>query len=568
MSVPRVPGYNTAIGQRSLAEEWLKPEGSFPAQLWPYAHLRTISPTPTEWLTIEHWFFSDSGHGGVACVLAEASDVSSVLERDEWIGHDLGSVSVWQDGRIDDGLTTVERGVDVQFFCRVRPHHGLRLPSVDFSQPFLWYWDAIPTETGWKYVNAAGRDEELVKFEVSEGYHKVEVRALELRQYLAVRNLALIVQHDYTWMAEPSHFDRVDASHHTDWCNFTWHCVSDVMPDRDLSDLARIVGQFVIKPALGAKLPRWEERSLERTYPSFQYGVDPTDGSPLLHSCNPEVLGSYFDEDDTLLHYLTPVYFRPEVLGRYINEPSRYSVNASSLSCLDLWVVDISINTAGLVEVYLGDLGQKVPGPELPHWLGHNVAPAGRMIEARYRRDFLNQPTAQDDPPGELKRSREAALEATTRLFGSPLWKPLEGSSRSEFDHVFTPVSSDPYALKSPVIILTTTLVDSLDVKVMRDFLGGGDSELSKLKPLQLLERLVVELGGDRVIHRAFHDLHTLRSSGGIAHRGGTEQDKVLDRLGLAGMNPPAAFNAIARRLAVAMRQLTELIGGYESSST
>jgi hypothetical protein len=76
---------------------------------------------------------------------------------------------------------------------------------------------------------------------------------------------------------------------------------------------------------------------------------------------------------------------------------------------LDLWGVDISFNSGGLVEVYLGDLGRDLPAAEWGHWQSYNVPPQGMMDEGRFRRDFLNQPANSKDPAGGLQRARDKA---------------------------------------------------------------------------------------------------------------------------------------------------------------
>src|SRR5207244_3378475 len=163
------------------------------------------------------------------------------------------------------------------------------------------------------------------------------------------------------------------------------------------------------------------------------YGIDESSGSPLRHSCDPKLLGSYFDKDDSRLHYLTPVYFRREVLQPYSAEPLRYCLANHRIACLSLWGVDVSFNTVGVVEVFLGALGQTVPADELGHWLTYNVLPAGEMEEGRFRRDFLNQPWPSPDLGGDLRRGRNRAAELSATLLGSALWKDLDRTTAAQF---------------------------------------------------------------------------------------------------------------------------------------
>lgn len=555
VSFPAIPGYTTG-GHRSLADVWERPSGDFPDELWPERELRRIVPDPTDWVVIAEHHFTDDAHGGVGSVLVDIDGGSVALEQDSWIGHDLGSVGIWGDGAFEDGLTISDRGIDVEFFCHVRNHHNVRLPSVEVSLPFLWYWDAIGDANKWFYLNRAGRDEELIRAEVREDFYRVQVKALELRQYLAARNLSLVVQHDFVPKTKRSDFSRVEAEYRSDWCNFTWVCTSEISLSTR-PGFARLLGQYLIRPMSGSRVPRWEERKADRAYPEFQYAIDPTSGAPIRHTCDPDQLGTYFDDDNTRPHYLTPVYFRREVLGRYTSEPSRYRVTATRLSCLDLWGVDISTNTADLVEVYLGDLGRDVPPDEWPHWLGHNVAPAGRMAEDRFRRDILNQPTASRDIPGDLRRARAEAVEASRGFFGVAMWKELRDPLRSEFDALHAPISSDSSALYAPVLTLTKALVDAIEPAQLKAYLG---SEAQDLKQLQLLELLVQRLQGDDSIATAFKNLHHVRSAGGIAHFSGSSREKVLERVGIAGMGPPEAFDSICIQLTRALRQLSALL--------
>ena len=555
MSVPMVPGY-TVGAPSSLADEWARPEGDFPDELWPIAELRRISHEPTDWVTVEEHTQSPSARSGVSCVLIDLSSTAHAIERVGWLGSHLGRASVWDGEGFLDGLSDDEDDVRVQFFCQVRDHHGLALPSVEISYPFLWYWDAIKDGGDWYFLNVAGRDEELIRTQANMGSYKVEVKAFALRKYLVARNLAMVLQHDFVPHTTRSDFSRVQDEYRSDWCHFTWVC--DSMPPLGPEPgFSRLLGKYVILPLASDPGPRWDERDQERSYPEFQYGIDARSGEALRHTCDPDALGTYFDDDPSRLHYLTPVYFRRDVLARYTSEPSRYRVTATRLSCLDLWGLEISTNTAGLVEVYLGDLGRDLPPDEWPHWLAHNVAPAGQMTEDRFRRDFLAEFSDPQDIPGDLRRARESACRVSMDLLGAPLWKDLVDPPRREFEALHAPVSRDPSALTGPVLTLCKALVDAIDPDPLKAYLGD---EANELRQLQLLDLFVTRLGGNPEISAAFRGIYNLRSAGGIAHLSGSGRDAVLHRAGIAGMTPGQAFDALCLRLTRAILELEELM--------
>jgi hypothetical protein len=557
MSVPQIPGYTVPPSRRTLASEWARPEGDFPDTLWPTPVLEAITPDPTGWLTVVEHFFEDDWYGGFGCVLVGSDDVDAALEHDTWLGGDLGEFGVYSDGRFDDGLGGTDRGVKVGFFCQVRRHHGLRLPTVDVALPFLWYWDAIPTDAGWYFLNRAGRDQPLIRTHVESDRWRVEVRVLELRHFLAETGRAALVQFDHVELDSAEEFERVDADHASEWARATWHCLPE--PVADERSFSRLLGQYVIGP-VRSRGPRWHERREDREYPEFQYGVDPQSGAPLRHTCDPDQLGTYFDRDQSRLHYLTPVYFDRAVLSRYVDEPTRYDVTSTRLSCLGLWGVAISRNTAGLVEVYLGDVGRDVPSDEWPHWLGHNVAPEGRMAEDRFRRDILNQPWPSVDLPRRVRQGRAAVAAATEAALGSPAWRTLKQPESIEFERLHGPTSNEPRSLNNPVLTLTKALVDAIDSKPLRMFL---DETNKQVPSLELLDRVETDIGGDGAATSALRDLQRLRSAGGIAHLSGSGRSSAVDRIGITDMTPPRAFDHICTRTAEALEQLAQLFRSH-----
>jgi hypothetical protein len=263
---------------------------------------------------------------------------------------------------------------------------------------------------------------------------KIEVRALEFRQFLAACDRSAIVQLDLVAKTDSPDFERVDDEFRNEWAHFDFYSVRDLsMGDRP--SFSRLLGQYVITGLRNSRVPRFEERQQDRDYPTFIYALDSETGHPLMHTCDPDQLGTYFDKDGTRLHYLTPIYFKREVLQPYAAEPGRYRLSSSRLSCLDLWGVSISFNSAGFVEVYLGDLGRDLPPDEWGHWRTYNVPPEGKMDEGRFSRDFLGQWAGSKDTIRDLRRAREKAAQTSENLLGTPIWKNLNADIKAEFEH-------------------------------------------------------------------------------------------------------------------------------------
>jgi hypothetical protein len=554
--MPSIPGYIGPSTGSTLADLWQTPAGNFPIELWPIDDLRRVSSSPTGWLVVEEHYFTAEKHGGTGCVLIKPEQATVALNDTTWVGQDLGNVSIWSDDKFENGLNGVDHDVEIEFFAQARRPSGATLPVIEISHPFLWYWDAFPTSSGWKYLNRAGREQELIRWERTGDSWKIEVRVLEFRQFLAAYGKAALIQLDYVPKIDNDEFERVDDEFRNDWAHFDFHALHQTsMGDRPA--FSRLLGQYLITGLRNSRVPRFEEREQDRDYPTFIYGLDADTGQPLTHTCDPDELGTYFDKDGTRLHYLTPIYFKREVLQPYASEPSRYRLSSSRLSCLDLWGIDISFNSAGLVEVYLGDLGRDLPSDEWGHWRSYNVPPEGEMDEGRFRRDFLNQWASSKDVVGDLRRARERAAETSEGLLGAPIWKPLIGEIKAEFDSLIGPLTDDPTSLGSPLLVLTKVLVDGIDPSPLKSHLQTVDRGEQSLR---LLQRYARELGDEADTTSILRDLQSFRSKGGVAHLAGSQKDKVATALGISGLTNLAAFESVAIRATACLDTLTELM--------
>ena len=229
MSRPVIPGYLEQPGEGSLAGLWMRPAG-VPAPLWPVQVLRAVHNNPTDWVTVAEHHATDTERSGTSCVLVQAADTSSALAGTGWLGSHLGQVEIVDGEKFEDGLADSDRGVPVEFFAQVRRPSGATAPVPEISHPFLWYWDAFPVRDGWQYLDGAGRVQDLVRQEVQADRWKIEVRALEFRQYLAARGRHGLFQVDHVPWADLEEFPRVDDEVSNDWAHFSFCAVHESSP--------------------------------------------------------------------------------------------------------------------------------------------------------------------------------------------------------------------------------------------------------------------------------------------------------------------------------------------------
>lgn len=499
---------------------------------------------------------------GIGCVLVEKGKEDFALARPEWSGRTLGDawlVSSFQgELRFENGISINEDGVTMDFFAQVRTPAGCSSPEPEIDHSFLWFWDAFRTRSGWSYTSASGREQELIRFSTSDDEWKVDVRAEELRTYLYASQRSAIIQVDLDLSDQPAPFERIETDYSNEWANFEYVAVGNIETFSGLQAYsgARLLGQYSIPGAKTVKLPRWiPPEDIE--YPEFTYGVDVYSGTPLKHTCDPEKLGTYFDRDSSRLHYLTPIYFDPAVLEYYSARPRTYKITPNYLRCLNLWGVELSQNSVGLIEVYLGDIGKKIPPEDWDLWKAHNVIPEGVMQDARFRRDFLNQATETEDIVEQVRQSRLRLNKLSKSILGYELWRVLSDDLERQYTSLTLPLNNDPSSIEKPILILAKVFVDALNVKGMKQSLEGSHPHEQSLS---LLNRLLEQMGDTDDVSAIFRKIYAVRSRGGVAHLSNSDSEKVLRELGILGFTPKEAIHNLMVQILQSMKQIEILI--------
>ena len=513
--------------------------------------MATIEPFPTDWLIVEQHDRRTHNTDGVSTIIISPGARAEVFSEHEWSTHSLGNFGIVGDSDVELGQSEAIGEGHAEFFCQVQPNHRVRPPTVEMSQPFLWFWDAIRDGNNWFYVDSAGREQPLVRSTIEGDNYTVEVRALELRRYLGQRGMLGVIQHDHVLRAETEAFELFQLEYDSDWCSFAWHAVHDQLIS-DYPALSRLLGKNVITGIPGGPSPSWLDYGNDN-FLEFVIGVDGESGGMISFSCNPDLVSNYFGKNPDAPHYLTPVHFDQKVLDRYLDDPDHYSVSSTRLSALDMWSISIGRTSTGDVDVYLGDLGRDLPWQERDHWRAHNIAPRGRMNGDRYKRDFLGQFAGEQDPLDALRDARRAVNEASQARLGWPIFRPLGPNDAIAFGKLHPPVLDSERALVQPVLLLAKALVDAIDSKAIKSLLDSTEQQ-----SLRLLEELLRYLGGDGSVVQPLRNLYRLRSSGGVAHLAGGSREKVHDAVGIAGLPPADAVNKLASDLTESLNRMSK----------
>jgi hypothetical protein len=327
----------------------------------------------------------------------------------------------------------------------------------------------------------------------------------------------------------------------------------------EFATFSRLLSKVILPPPPMQEAGVWpfEDRDEEKEV-SFVTSVDES-GKPVEHTSDPDKLRTYFGANPNAPHYLTPVYFRREVLTKYYADPDRYTVSDGHLSCLSLWGVRIDNDHPSHVVVFLGDLGRDLPYEERLHWKQFNVAPEGGISATNYKRSFLAEFADPESADLAFQHEYVRFADDWSKQQGWDLFLPLDRADEHLLDTLHVPVTNSQAELDAQVLTLTKLLIDSLNEAEIEARAGPGEKGE---KGITKFDRFLKKNGfeqADGVIH-FLRVLQSLRSAGS-GHRKGSRYSQILADLGVDIRRKPDIMTRLLSEGRAMLRALNDHFG-------
>lgn len=335
-------------------------------------------------------------------------------------------------------------------------------PFFEVSEEFRLFFNLAPMgkSNNLFYIQADGNTDEVVKFSAN----KIEIKRVYLLHYMMIKKLQLIFQFEFDKYAHlyeiqgDLNFKRVtykDSDIHFDLHFSTrgWKAGKPL--------LSRLIGKKIIQPATRVTLNLWHLGiSPPEQFEEFTIGED-ENGSEIKFSCDPDNLADFFGKNEGNPNFLTPVFFKKEVMSKYYNNPDVYSVGDSKIECSGLWILKIDNHHTDYVMVYLGDLGRDLPSEERKYWSAFNIKPEDRTIsKVKFERDFMGAWSNSDYIEHSFKQSYESFQADWKKKYGWYFFKPLHENDRHHFKSLRVPTSNSHSEFDSQVLSLTKLIID------------------------------------------------------------------------------------------------------------
>ena len=517
----------------------------------------------TELVTVYLSDVEESHNRGIYCALIPIAQIEQTLSKPFWDfphGAGIPGATVYYEGG-EERVEYLRYGVDngIEPLVISRAFHEMRDGYPEICEEFRLFHGLYHERKTDRYIKIDddGSEDQVAIVEPN----RVRVRLKEIRQFLAVKDMYLSIQFDYKEFSEHS-LEKLDFTEDRTRQQDALVCWEHSYGKRLGSNgvFSWLLGKQLVRPLPKSKSGLWGfAEEPEKKHSEFIIGTGDT-GDEITYTSNPDVLANNFGANPNAPHYLTAVHFRKQVLDKYYQQSSKYSVGDAILWCGSLWCMDLDNHLDDKVCAWLGDLGQNLPYREQLHWRQYNIPPDGQVSETYFRRQILAQATDSDRLEDLFKRSYRELERTCEEYLGWQLLLPLTREDEHHFQGMRVPATDEQSDFDGLVLSLAKILIDSLNEKQLNKLISVEQRHDLKGS----IARLEVALGSCGVRDAAdyisfLRNLQQLRSSA-AAHRKGTEYRKVANDFGVADQSLRAVFAEILRQAVDLLDYLTGVV--------
>ena len=352
-----------------------------------------------------------------------------------------------------------ENGIEPLVICR--SFGGIREDCYEISEEFRHFHDLYHDRKMDKYIKIddAGNEETVAIVTHDE----VQIRLKEIRQFLAVKEMYLSILFEFNEYSKHSLVElglsEIKQREFKREGLIYWGYDRLNTPNREFQSDSRLRGRKLIEP-----LPKFKSGfgvfAEDPKYVEFIVDVD-DNGDEVYHTCDPYKL-SHFPEENAA-GKLTLVHFNGQVLNKYFDEPSKYTVRDSMVRCASLWSMKIDNHAPDKVCVFLDELGISLPYAEQEHWRAYNIPPEGGMSETFYRRMVKGEWANSDQPDHLFKQSYEQLRKACDECLDWQLLKPLSSGDDYRLQRLRIFAVDEESHFKDSILDLANILIERLN---------------------------------------------------------------------------------------------------------
>jgi len=480
----------------------------------------------TQWTYLHHSLgdYSDGIH--VWSVLADPQSAAEALKQADWVtsagdGNPTYSYSLGSNNSIKDiQYYPLEKvtGYEPLIF-KATHHHPMFIEKWEFSQSarlLLGLW--FDSNDGNLYtVNESAETEMAVEF--CDNFVRIRTYLLEILQ--GIRGKVLLQQFEVTKpLTQHSVATNLTVMESDNGITIRYFGNDS---DTYIKRFQAVRGIFSYKPMPPEQAIELLEGT-ETIEKNFIVGKD-SHNRDIVTSAEVSKLNNNFDVNPGAFHYLYPVFFKRDVLTRYVQASERFALDSGFLKCGSIWSLEFDDGYEDLIMVWLGDLGSRLPSSEYHHWRQHNVAASVEISKNKVLRDIFGQWTFTENIFQSLELAKANLQNAWSDAFSVNFFKPLDDFNKQRLATLTYPTNTSLTGIRNPIEKLALMVIECINTAYLPSLKNdtGSINRLSKF----LEDKGVANPNG---MVSNLRSLYQFRSKAG-AHIVGTEGRELIDRL-------------------------------------
>lgn len=234
------------------------------------------------------------------------------------------------------------------------------------------------------------------------------------------------------------------------------------------------------------------------------------------YSIDPKNFANYFTESD-LPFETSPIFFKPEVLDKYKNNPDKYELRERTISCRGGWYLETyDINQYNQVHTYAVYLA-RLPYKEQLHWLQYNEEPNGAISKRAFQTDFEAKFPDENPLLQQLQESLEALGKTEIGDEKLCIWSPKGGSWEAASKGLHYVNTENANQWHDFIIALANATNEGFLKKTLSKIAAKFGNEDKQLGPLGLLKFILKASNNEDEIpniHGVLNDLQLKRGKG------------------------------------------------------
>jgi len=531
----------------------------------------------TEMLTVYYHNEDNAFDHNIYCAFVPKKKAQQILKSTDW---DLklyeglpGCVVNYKNGEKQVRYRRFSNDSSIEPLIIARNFNQMRPSYFEISEEFRLFHELYHDKKTEQYIKFDDDGNESII--VISQKDCIKIRLKEIRQFLAIREMFLMIQFDCreysSFSLKELGFKRgCTKNRESEVC---WGLTySDINCSGGRRFLSRLLGKRLIPPLPKEKITLFGYNEQEEMYAEFIIGVNEF-GDEIKYSCNPDVLETIFDpnsgsdsdseseSDSEPPGYLTPVHFRKQVLDKYYSQSTKYKVDDSLLSCGALWCLQIDNHHDDKVIVWLGDLGRELSFTEQLHWKSYNIPPQGCISDTYFKRQILAAFTESNRCEHLFAQKYEELHLNCVRDLSWQILLSLDPGDAHYLKSIRIPATDEQREFDELILGLTKILIDSLNVEGLKKLIPD-ENRLKIEGSINQLEAALVAKGvtGFDVHIKFLRNLQSLRSSS-IAHRKGKKSHEVATVVGLDCRSHRLVFTEMLENAVKFLTFLTDATG-------